>query len=200
MPIGAAGALMEVHVLDARGRTAPASLVGKAPAMTAAQVPSLGRPPRRPTRQLGALAAGIALVLLVAAGLLLWQGTRGEEATGPTEAALTTPAAPAGAARDQPAPTLYLVASQAQAQVVSAALEEANAIRVTLGEPTLALEVMWFDSVEAEVQFWSTIGAQPDRHVVDLRTPAARVPAPEPAAVSDQELDQRAQPAPTTQP
>jgi cytoskeletal protein RodZ len=161
--------------------------------MTAAHVPSLGRPPRRTTRQLGAVAGGIALVLLVATGLLLWQLTRGDEPTGPTEAALTTPAAPAVAARDQPAPTIYLVASQADAAAVYAALEEANAVQVTSGEATRAPQVTWFASVEAEVQFWSTMGAQQDFHVVDLRTPAARVPELDPAALSDQEMYQRSQ-------
>jgi hypothetical protein len=188
MPIAAAGALMEVHVFDARGPTAPASRAGKAPVMTAAQVPSLGRSPRRPTRPLG-VAAGLALVLLVAAGLLLWQLTRGDEATTPTEAELTTPAAPAVAARDQPAPTIYLVADQAQADAIQRGLADADAIRAAQGAAPLAASVVLFPSVEAETFFWSTMGDQalagqglPPVTVVDLRTPAARGPAAAAAA------------------
>ena len=178
--------------MDARGRTAPASRAGKVPVMTTAHVPTLGRPPRRTGRQVGVV-AGIAFVLLIAVGLLLWQGTRSDEATGPTETEVTTPAAPAVTLHNQPAPTIYLVASEADAAVVYAALEEANAVQVTSGEATRAPQVTWFASVEAEVQFWSTMGAQQDFHVVDLRTPAARVPELDPAALSDQEMYQRSQ-------
>jgi hypothetical protein len=155
--------------------------------MTTAHVPTLGRPPRRTTRRYGAVAAGIALVLLVGASLLLWQVTRDGTSTGPTAVEVTTPAAPAIAARDQPASTIYLVASAAQAQVVSADLEEANAVQVTSGEPMLASQVAWFDSIEAEVQFWSTMGAQQNIRVVDLRAPTA-VPAATPATPSSQPL------------
>jgi hypothetical protein len=183
--IGAAGALMEVHVIDARGPTAPASLAGKAPVMTAAQVPSLGRPPRRPTRQVGALAAGLALVLLVAAGVVLWQLTQDDAATTSTEAEGITPAAPAIAARDQPAPTIYLVADQAQADAIQRGLADSDAIRAAQSEAPLAASVVLFPSVEAEAFFWSTMAEQDHASlgldsvtVVDLRTPAARGPTP----------------------
>jgi hypothetical protein len=194
---------MEVHMFDARGPTAPASIAGKAPAMTAAQVPSLGRPPRRTTRKYGAVAAGIALVLLVAAGLLLWQGTRGDAATGPAETAVTTPTVPVVAPRDQPGPTYFLVGSQAQADAIQRGIDDAAALRDAQGATPLTASVLRFPSVEAEAFFWSTMAEQDHASlgldsvtVVDLRTPAVRVPASEPAAVSDQELDQRAQPAP----
>jgi hypothetical protein len=213
-PIGAAGALIAVHVIDARGPTAPASIAGKAPVMTAAQVPSLGRPPRRTTRQAGALAAGIALVLLVAAGLLLWQLTRGDEATTPTEAEITTPAAPAGAARDQPASTIYLVADQAQADALQQGINEGDVFRAALGDAPVAASVLLFPSLEAEVQFWSAMGEQERAGqgltsvtVVDLRAPVPPAVVPDaltharnalPAAVSDQEMYERAQLAPAT--
>ncbi len=182
VPIAAPAALTHVHDQDAHGHTAPASTTGKATAMTTAHVPSLSRPPRRTTRQLGAIAAGIALVLLVAAGLLLWQLTRDEEATGPTEAELATPAAPAIAARDQPVPAYFIVADQAQADAIQRGLDNSDATRAAQGEAPLTASVVLFPSVEAEVQFWSTMGEQAlagqglnADTVVDLRTPAARV-------------------------
>jgi hypothetical protein len=147
--------------------------------MTAAHVPSLGRPPRRTTRQVGAL-AGLALVLLVAAGLLLWQVTRDGTSTGPTEAEVTTPAAPAIAAREQPGRTYYLVASQAQADALQQGINEGDVFRAALGTSPFAASVVLFPSVEAEVQFWSTMGEQERAGqglapvtVVDLRTSAA---------------------------
>jgi hypothetical protein len=168
--------------------------------MTLVHVPTLGRPPRRTTRQYGAVAAGIALVLLVAAGVVLWQVTRpASSSTAAPEAAVIAPA-PAIAARDQLASTIYLVASPAQAQVVYADLEETNAVQVTSGEPMLASEVLWFDSIEAEVQFWSQMGAQQNRHVVDLRAPTAVSEATTPAAaviVPAPAVTPRDQPAPT---
>jgi hypothetical protein len=155
--------------------------------MTATQVPSFGRPPRRPTRQVGAVVTGIALVLLVAAGVVLWQLTQDDEATGPTEAVGTTPAAPAIAARDQPASTYVLVADQAQADAIQRGLDDSDAIRAAQGDAPLTAEVVLLPSAEAETAFWLAMAEQETIRgglglapvtVVDLRTSADAGVAP----------------------
>jgi hypothetical protein len=73
--------------------------------------------------------------------------------------------------------TVYIVESQERAQAVLAGIENVNAFRATQGEPPLVAETAWFDSPEAEVQFWATQEAKRLRDsvgvaassVVDLR-------------------------------
>jgi hypothetical protein len=76
--------------------------------------------------------------------------------------------------------TTYIVESQERAQQVLDGIEQANAIRRTLAEGPLAEDVVWFASVEAEVQFWAIReavqlhdgGNGVGRLIVDLRTQA----------------------------
>jgi hypothetical protein len=168
-------------------------------------LPTHGRPPRRITRQLGATAAGIALVLLVAAGITFWQVTQEEQGSNTFPDAAVTAPAPAITPRDQPARTYYIVASQAQADAVQQPIYEWDSIQAMLGTAPLTASVVLLPSVEAEVSFWSVMGEQERAGtymdpvtVVDLRAPAAPVPPLDPAAFSDQELYQRSQPAPAT--
>jgi hypothetical protein len=58
------------------------------------------------------------------------------------------------------AATIYIVESEERAQVIRASLDEGNANRAAQGQSPLNEQVLSFDSVEAEVQFWATHDAQ----------------------------------------
>jgi hypothetical protein len=74
--------------------------------------------------------------------------------------------------RTQTAPsTVYITVSQEQAVAVRADLDETNAQRAMLGLPPLVEEVIWFDSAEAEVQFWAR------QHVQQFGTGARGAPS-----------------------
>jgi hypothetical protein len=132
------------------------------------------------------ISGGLAVVLVVVVSLSLWQGAD-HVREAPTGAGPAAPVATEALAREQaaaartsrtrttrphPGPTLYIVGLAAQAEEQRVLIAATNATRVAAGEAILAEEVIWFDSVAAEVFFWSTMGAQQNLHVVDLRTPA----------------------------
>jgi hypothetical protein len=168
------------------------------PAMTI-QMPSITAAPKQRKTQVLTAAAGVVLALATAAGVGAWQAGRDGGSVGEQPAtSMPAPVQRAIGRTAAAAPTYYLVASAADAGAVEAALEEANAVRVTSGEATRAPQVTWFDSTEAEASFWSARAEQeragPDLapvRVVDLRTPVASAAAQDPAAFSDQELFQR---------
>jgi hypothetical protein len=142
-----------------------------------------------------------AFSLAVLGALVLWQvRTDGEEATAPTSSTTrssategATPVARSAAmdathaARLRPSrPPIYLVESQERAEALLAGIAAENRHRDALGLPPLTPRLVWFDSVEAEVQFWATIEAQQQpaggsgvgNSVVDLRdlVPAGSAP------------------------
>ena len=174
--------------------------------MTIQTASSAATPKQRTTRFVTA-AAGAVLALTAAAGLGAWQASHqgGTSVAEPQAAAMAAPAPvrPATSRATDATSTYYLVASQAQAATVHAALEEANAVRATSGEPTRALHVELLESAEAEAAFLTAMSSldairgtfgQPPVRVIDLRPvgeAAARVPALVPATFSDQELYQR---------
>lgn len=155
------------------------------------QTASIAATPKRRTTQLITAAAGAVLALTAATGLGAWQMSRdgganvGEQAVAPASAPVRPAARPAA----ETAPAYYLVASQTQAAAVAAALEEANAVLATSGEPTLAARVELLGSDEAEAAFRAamsvgdairdTLGLPPMR-VIDLRA-AGEATAPIPA-------------------
>jgi hypothetical protein len=183
-------------------------------------------PPPRVTL-LPLLSGGLAVVLVVAVSLSLWQrADQGRETPvgeGPAATviaeALAESTAPriggmaeldraqaAAAATAATASPIYLVASQAQADVAQRGLDEVDAFRAAQSDAPRTAAIVRLPSAAAETAFWlalqeqetirAGLGLNPAT-VVDLRTPAARVPEPEPPAGSDQALDQRAPPAPT---
>ena len=144
------------------------------------QTASIAAAPKQRRTQFITAAAAAVLALGAAAGLGAWQASRygGTSTAQQPAASLPAPVQRAVVRAADTAPTYYLVASQAQATAVEAALEEANAVLVTSGEPTLAARVTMLDSAEAEAAFLAatsgddavraTLGLSPVR-VVDLR-------------------------------
>jgi hypothetical protein len=155
-----------------------------------------------PDRQgIGTQLAMTAFSLAVLGALVLWQvRTDGEEATAPasstTRSSMTEGATPVAgsvavdakhAAQSRTAsPTIYLVESRERAEALLAGIEEENRHRDVLGLPPLTPQLVWFDSVEAEVLFWATIearqqpagGSAVGNSVIDLRdlVPAGSAP------------------------
>jgi len=112
------------------------------------------------SREIGAAVralGGLALALALAAGIGAWQLGRDDgTAIGNPRAASMPAPAPAqrvGGRASEVAATYYLVASEAQAAEVEAALDEANAAREQLGESTRAHRVVPLDNREAEAEF-----------------------------------------------
>jgi hypothetical protein len=110
--------------------------------------------------------AGAITLAVVAVSIGTWQGARPHAApdvSSPPLASTVGSVAPsegmATAVRTAP-PTVYIAESQARAEALLAGIEEANRIRESLGVPPLTPQLVWFDSVEAEVQFWATREAQ----------------------------------------
>src|SRR5688500_14840757 len=106
------------------------------PAMTI-QMPANTAAPKPRQTQGRTAAAGVVLALATAAGIGVWQtGRDGGSSVGEQPATSMPVPAPmqraAGRTADA-APTYYLVASEAEAAAVYAALEEANAVRMTSG-------------------------------------------------------------------
>jgi hypothetical protein len=74
-------------------------------------------------------------------------------------------------------PTVYLVKSEDRAQTLLACIEETNSSRAALGLPPLEWNVVWFDSAEAEADFWLAEGSNQFRDgigmvavsIIDLR-------------------------------
>jgi hypothetical protein len=73
-------------------------------------------------------------------------------------------------------PTVYIAASEEQAQTMRTALAESDAIRTASGQSLLPYRVLWFDAPEAEVRFWLTqeaihrgSGSGAASAVIDLR-------------------------------
>ena len=142
-------------------------------------------PQRRTTRFLTA-AAGAALALGAVTGIGAWQASRdgGTRTTEQHVASAPTPVQRVVGRAIDTAPTYYLVGSAAQAQAAGAALEEANAVRATAGEPSLAGQVETLQSAEAEARLLEAI-ADADTIRYGLGIPPVRVidlrPAGEPA-------------------
>ena len=55
------------------------------------------------------------------------------------------------------APIIYLVESEERAKLLIAFVEEANGYRQFEGLPPITAQVKWFDSAEAEEQFWRSL-------------------------------------------
>ena len=158
---------------------------------------------RMPQRRLRIVAtAGAALL---AAGLLAiggWHLSReGSTSTSTTHSApIGQPVRPAAVHADERidrVPTTYLVESPEQVALTLNSLDEANAIRESVGESPLRDEVVLLASAAEEAVFWAGIHEAdrlreslrlPPMSVIDLRQPVGSTPAPDPAAFSDQEL------------
>jgi hypothetical protein len=144
-------------------------------------VTTLRRSPHHTPRPFGAIAVGLALVLLFVAGVVLLPITREEDRITPApDAALTAPA-PAVTPSDQPRPTYFLVESQTQADLIQRGIDDAAEIRDAQGATPLTASVVQFPTSEAETAFWldrheqETIRARLGQNpatVVDLRAPA----------------------------
>lgn len=147
------------------------------------QTASIAAAPKQRTTRIIIAAAGTILALSAVAGIGAWQasrdgGTSTREQQAPSVPAPATVRTITSRVSDT-TPTYYLVASQAQAAAAEAALEEANALRMTSGEATLTGRVEQLTSVEAEGTFRqamntadatrATLGLPPVR-VIDLRS------------------------------
>jgi len=175
--------------------------------MATPHVPTVGRPPRMHTKHLGALASAMVFVLLIAAGVGLWQATRGEEvAAPPSEVALSAvpaPVTPVSTRTEDLAPTYYLVGSQQQAEAMRAAIAEADVLRASLGEAAQESTVLLVASAEDEAVLLILVEQAairdqlrlPPIRFVDLRAPVASPPPFDAAALTDAEMYQRWQQA-----
>ena len=110
--------------------------------------------------------------------------------------------APAGASRASrdASSVILVVESETSAQPLRAGLNEAELIQATAGGGALKLEVVWFDSAEAEARFQRAIAELNTLHgglgltpvaVIDLRARVVRLLPLDPAASSDAEMYQR---------
>jgi hypothetical protein len=161
------------------------------------QMPGITAVPKQRKTQFITAAAGVVLALATAAGIGAWQASRdGGTTVGDQPAASIPVPAPVqrtvGRTADV-APTIYLVASTADAAAVYAALEETNAVRVTSGEPTHAHRVERIDSAEADAAFLEMMSIDdgiraslglPAVRVIDLR-PTDQAAPTAPATTSD---------------
>jgi len=138
-------------------------------------------PGRGRGRRLGlGLAAGA--ILAVAAGVVLWQLQRGGDTTETASHPRAAVERAAVARSTQPAPTVYVVGTEAQATAVRAAVAEADVIRAQLGAAPRADQVTVVANSGADT-FFRTMAEQdairaqlglPSVAVVDLRMqPAA---------------------------
>jgi hypothetical protein len=139
----------------------------------------VGEPVRRPpgTRRLRAAAQGVALVLVVAAGLGALRGIdqrHTSEPSVPAGSQVAGDARPAAPART----TVYLVSSPAQAEAIRSAIAEADAFRSALHtEPLDARVLVVEDDIERQAvriipeNHSRDVMGQPLIQVVDLRGP-----------------------------
>ena len=122
---------------------------------------SVAAAPAQHRRRYLSAAAGALLVLTAAAGIGAWQlGRDGGTSNREQPSAAVPVAAPVRTSTGRTgdtAPTYYLVTSPAQAAAVETALNEADALRVTSGEPTLVGHVEQVESAEAEATFFQVM-------------------------------------------
>ena len=134
-------------------------------------------PRRGPGRRLVLGLGAVALALAVGAGL--WQTGRDGGSETATPPAVTV-AQPAGARPLESTPTYYLVGSQGAADQHRQAINEADAIRASMGLPALESAVIVIASAEQEAGIARMLGEADNTRnnlglaamrIVDLRTP-----------------------------
>jgi hypothetical protein len=143
------------------------------------------------TRVATVTVAGALALAVAAVSIATWQGARPAPATEEAPAGVGSAVAstlgdtvpvtdrelpqPGQQRSGTPLATVYLVATEAQAQALRLDLAKSDAIRAAQGQPMLPHGVLWFDAAEAEVQFWATqqmLGSGAATAVIDLRPSA----------------------------
>ena len=125
--------------------------------------------------------AALGVALVVAVGIAVWQLTDGDGADtviAPQES-LAAPVTAATRPATATGPTYFVVASQAEADVLQASINDANMVRAQLGDAPLPSAVLVADSAEAETRILRSIVeddairggmGEPAITVVDLRS------------------------------